>query len=173
MRKDSISKDALEKALLIYNEHGHQIVDYDFSHPSTDYKRGTVEEPETTSKLKAAYNELSPAEVMNGERFEKLEEQSEALDRRIDEQQNKLRICRMRGNFKEVQRCMQEMKDMIKEREALDAKMAVAGPGGNMNYETQNRYERTMDQEDSYSEMQEIGTQIEALEEMLKAYMEQ
>jgi len=79
----------------------------------------------------------------------------------------------MRGNFKEVQRCMQEMKDMIKEREALDAKMAVAGPGGNMNYETQNRYERTMDQEDSYSEMQEIGTQIEALEEMLKAYMEQ
>lgn len=173
MRKDSIDNSALEKAYLIYQEHGHQILDYDFSHPPTDYKRGTVEEPENTSKLQQYYEELNPQEVMNGERFEKLNKQSESLDRRIDEQQNKLRVCRMRGNFKEVQRCMQEMKNLIKEREDLDAKMSVAGSGGNVNYESQNRYERTMDQQNSYSEMQEIGDQIVALEEMLKSYIAQ
>ena len=57
MRKDSINNEALEKAYLIYKEHGHQIVDYDFSHPPTDYAKGTVMEPESTSKLKEAYNE--------------------------------------------------------------------------------------------------------------------
>jgi hypothetical protein len=34
-------------------------------------------------------------------------------------------------------------------------------------------YNRTYEQESSYSEMEEIGSQIEALEEMLKAYLEE
>jgi len=59
MRKDSINQDAIEQAYLIYKEHGHQIVDYDFSHSPTDYARGTVMEPENTSKLRQAFNELS------------------------------------------------------------------------------------------------------------------
>ena len=173
MRKDSINQDAIEKAYLIFKEHGHQIVDYDFSHPPTDYARGTVMEPEENSKLRQAFNELTPANVMQGDKYEDLEKQAHALNLKIDKQQEKLRVCRMRGNFQEFHRCMQEMQDMIKEKERLDAKMAVAAPGGNVGQKQMTDYDRTMDQESSYSEMEEIGSQIEALEEMMKAYMEQ
>jgi hypothetical protein len=171
MRKDSINNEAIEKAYLIYKEHGHQIVDYDFSHPPTDYKRNTVEEPEHTSKLRDAFNELLPANVMQGDKYEDLEKQAHALNLKIDKQQEKLRVCRMRGNFQEFHRCMQEMQDMIKEKERLDAKMAVAAPGGNAGQKQMTDYNRTYEQETSYSEMEEIGSQIQALEEMLKEYM--
>ena len=171
MRKDSINQDAIEKAYLIFKEHGHQIVDYDFSHPPTDYARGTVEEPEHTSKLKEAFNELLPANVMQGDKYEDLEKQAHALNLKIDKQQDKLRVCRMRGNFAEFHRCMQEMQNMIKEKERLDAKMAVAAPGGNAGQKQMTDYNRTYEQETSYSEMEEIGSQIAALEEMMKAHM--
>lgn len=171
MRKDSINNEAIEKAYLIYKEHGHQIVDYDFSHSPTDYARGTVLEPESTSKLREAFNELTPANVMNGERYEDLEKQAEALNLRIDGQQNKLRICRMRGNFQEFHRCMKEMQEMIKEKERLDAKMAVAAPGGNAGQKQMEDYNRTYEQEDCYSEMSEIGDQIAALEEKMREFL--
>lgn len=173
MRKDSINQDAIEKAYLIFKEHGHQIVDYDFSHPPTDYARSTVMEPDGNSKLRQAFNELTPANVSNGERYEDLKKQSEALDLRIDKQQDKLRVCRLRGNFAEFHRCMKEMQDMIKEKERLDAKMAVAAPGGNAGQKQMDDYNRTYEQESSYSEMEEIGSKIEALEEMMRSYMEQ
>ena len=173
MRKDSINNEAIEKAYLIYKEHGHQIVDYDFSHPPTDYKRNTVEEPEVTSKLRDAFNELLPANVMQGDKYEDLEKQAHALNLRIDQQQDKLRVCRMRGNFQEFHRCMQEMQDMIKEKERLDAKMAVAAPGGNAGQKQMEDYNRTYEQESSYSEMEDLGAQIAALEEMLQDYMEE
>ena len=173
MRKDSINNEALEKAYLIFKEHGHQIVDYDFSHPPTDYARGTVEEPEQNSKLREAFNELLPANVMQGDKYEDLENQAHALNLKIDKQQDKLRVCRMRGNFQEFHRCMQEMQDMIKEKERLDAKMAVAAPGGNAGQKQQTDYNRTYEQETSYSEMEDLGSQIAALEEMLQEYLEQ
>ena len=173
MRKDSIQNEALEKAYLIYKENGHQIIDYDFSHPPTDYARGTVEEPEHNSKLREAFNELLPANVMQGDKYEDLEKQAHALNLRIDKQQDKLRVCRMRGNFAEFHRCMKEMQDMIKEKERLDAKMAVAAPGGNVGQKQMTDYNRTYEQETSYSEMEDLGAQIAALEEMLQEYMEQ
>jgi hypothetical protein len=171
MRKDSISQDALEKALLIYAEHGHKTEDWSFSHPPTDYKRGTVEEPETTSHLKEAFNELLPANVMQGDKYEDLEKQAEALNLRIDQQQDKLRVCRLRGNFAEFHRCMKEMQEMIKEKERLDARMAVAAPGGNAGQKQQTDYNRTYEQETSYSEMEDIGSQIAALEESMREFM--
>jgi len=171
MRKDSINNEAIEKAYLIYKEHGHQIVDYDFSHPPTDYKRNTIEEPEHTSKLRDAFNELLPANVMQGDKYEDLEKQAHALNLRIDKQQDKLRVCRMRGNFQEFHRCMKEMQDMIKEKERLDAKMAVSAPGGNAGQKQMTDYNRTYEQESSYSEMEDLGAQIAALEEMLQEYM--
>ena len=171
MRKDSISNEALEKALLIYAEHGHKTEDWSFSHPPTDYKRGTVEEPEHTSSLKQAFNELLPANVMQGDKYENLEKQAEALNLRIDQQQDKLRICRLRGNFAEFHRCMKEMQEMIKEKERLDAKMAVAAPGGNAGQKQIDDYNRTYEQETSYSEMEDIGAQIAALEEAMKIYL--
>jgi hypothetical protein len=171
MRKDSISQDALEKALLIYAEHGHKTEDWSFSHPPTDYKRGTVEEPEHTSHLKEAFNELLPANVMQGDKYEDLEKQAHALNLRIDQQQDKLRVCRMRGNFAEFHRCMKEMQDMIKEKERLDARMAVAAPGGNAGQKQMEDYNRTYEQETSYSEMEDIGSQIAALEEAMREFM--
>lgn len=171
MRKDSINPESLEAAYLIFAERGHQILDY--SHDPTDYSRGTVEEPEQNSKLREAFNELLPANVMNGERFEDLEKKAHSLNLKIDEQQNKLRVCRMRGNFAEFHRCMKEMQDLIKEKERLDAKMAVAAPGGNAGQKQQVDYNRTYEQETSYSEMEDLGAQIAALEEMLQDYMEQ
>jgi len=172
MRKDSINNEALEKAYLIFKEHGHQIVDYDFSHAPTDYNRNTVREPENTSVVEGAFNELNPANVSNGFRYEDLKKQSEDLDLRIDEQQDKLRVCRLRGNFKEFHRCMQRMQDMIKEKERLDAKMAVATPGGNAGQKQMDDYDRTYDQDDSYySEMVSIADRIAALEEALQEHM--
>jgi hypothetical protein len=171
MRKDSISQDALEKALLIYAEHGHKTEDWSFSHPPTDYKRGTVEEPEHTSHLKEAFNELLPANVMQGDKYEDLEKQAHALNLRIDQQQDKLRVCRLRGNFSEFHRCMKEMQEMIKEKERLDARMAVAAPGGNAGQKQMEDYNRTYEQETSYSEMEDIGSQIAALEEAMREFM--
>lgn len=173
MRKDSIDQKAIEAAYLIYNERGHKIEDYEFSHPPTDYARGTVEEPAHNSKLREAFNELLPANVMQGDKYEDLEKQAHALNLRIDKQQDKLRVCRMRGNFAEFHRCMQEMQNMIKEKERLDAKMAVAAPGGNAGQKQMTDYNRTYEQETSYSEMEDLGAQIAALEEMLQEYMEE
>ena len=169
MRKDSIDQKAIETAYLIYSERGHQIVDY--SHPPTDYARNTVMEPEATSKLRQAFNELSPANVMQGDKYEDLEKQAHALNLRIDKQQDKLRVCRLRGNFQEFHRCMQEMQDMIKQKEALDARMAVAAPGGNAGQKQMTDYNRTYEQETSYSEMVNIGDQITALEDKMREFM--
>jgi hypothetical protein len=143
----------------------------DYSHDPTDYQRGTVMEPEVTSKLKQAYNELLPANVSNGERYQNLQSQVEALDLRIDEQQNKLRVCRMRGNFQEFHRCMKEMQDMIKEKERLDAAMAVATPGGNVGQKQMSDYDRTMDQDD-FSEMSELSERIASLEAAMAEYLQ-
>ena len=169
MRKDSIDQKAIETAYLIYSERGHQIVDY--SHPPTDYARNTVMEPEATSKLRQAFNELSPANVMQGDKYEDLEKQAHALNLRIDKQQDKLRVCRLRGNFQEFHRCMQEMQDMIKQKEALDARMAVAAPGGNAGQKQMTDYNRTHEQETSYSEMVNIGDQITSLEDKMREFM--
>lgn len=169
MRKDSINSEAIEKAYLIFKEHGHQTVD--FSHSPTDYSRGTVLEPEHTSKLKEAYNELSSANVMNGERYEALAARSATLDAQIDAQQDRLRVCRMRGNFQEFHRCMKEMQEMIKEKEGIDAKMAVAAPGGNAGQKQMDDYNRTYEQDD-FSEIQSLSERISELENLLLQFAE-
>lgn len=173
MRKDSINNEALEKAYLIFKEHGHQIVDYDFSHAPTDYMRGTVEEPEQVSVVEGAFKELTPANVQNGFRYEDLERKEHELNLKIDEQQNKLRMCRLRGNFQEFHRCMKVMQDLIKEKEGLDAQMAVAAPGGNAGQKQMEDYNRTYDQSTSYSEVLDLSDRIAALEERIRAYTEQ
>jgi hypothetical protein len=50
--------------------------------------------------------------------------------------------------------------------------MAVAAPGGNAGQKQMEDYNRTYEQESSYSEMEDIGAQIAALEETMKAYLE-
>ena len=158
--------------MLIYAERGHKIEEYDFAHKPTDYYRNTVMEPEANSVIEGAFKELTPANVQNGFRYEELKKKWDELNLKIDEQQNKIRMCRMRGNFQEFHRCMQQMYDMIKEKERIDALMAVETPGGNAGQKQMTDYNRTYEQATSYSEMEDIGMQIEALEEKMREYLE-
>jgi hypothetical protein len=166
MRKDSIDTKAIEAAYLIYKEHGHQIVDYDFSHPPTDYKRNTVEEPEATSHLKEAFNELLPNKPQN-EEFNRLAERDDQIEREIDSLQQAMKVSRQRGAFQQLQGQMKKMHDLIKEKERIDAKMSVA----NLGAAQMDVYNDTMEQD--YSEMQSIGDQIAALEVRMLEYKEQ
>lgn len=166
MRKDSIQTEAIEKAYLIYSERGHQIEDYDFSHAPTDYKRGTVEEPEQTSSLDGAFKEILPKTQQNAEEFNALADRQEQLRGRIDSLQDAMKVTRQRGNFQQLQNQMKQMHDLIKEKERLDAQMATA----NLGAAQMSVYQDTMDQDD-FSEMQEIGAQIAALEEKMREFM--
>jgi hypothetical protein len=47
----------------------------------------------------------------------------------------------------------------------------VAAPGGNAGQKQMTDYNRTYEQESSYSEMAEIGSQIAALEEKMREFM--
>ena len=166
MRKDSISNEAIEKALLIYKEHGHQIVDYDFSHPPTDYKRGTVEEPEHTSKLRDTYNELLPATARNQE-FNSLARRDEEIQKEIEGIQQAMVTSRRMGNFQMLQNQMKGMQALIKEKERIDAKMAVA----NLGAAEMDVYNNTMEGDCEYSEMSDISSRIEQLEQAMKEMM--
>ena len=167
MRKDSINQDAIEKAYLIYKEHGHQIVDYDFSHPPTDYSRGTVQEPEHTSKLKEAYNELLPPTARNAE-FNALTQADDALEEQIANLQQAMVTSRRMGNFQMLQNQMKQVQALIKQKEAVNARQAVA----NLGAAQMEVYNDTMDQDsDDFSEMQDIGSQIAALEEKMREFL--
>ena len=165
MRKDSIDTKAIEAAYLIYKEHGHQIVDYDFSHPPTDYKRGTAEEPEVTSKLRDAFNELLPEKPRNAE-FNRLAERDDQIENEIEALQQAMKVSRQRGAFQQLQAQMKQMYALIKEKERIDAKMAVA----NLGAAQMDVYDNTMNQE--YSEIQTIQDQIASLEAKLLEYRE-
>ena len=167
MRKDSIDNSALEKAYLIYKEHGHQIVDY--THPPTDYKRKTVEEPEHTSKLRDSYSELLPPEARNRE-FNALATRDNQIQGELAELQQQMATSRQRGNFQMLQNQIKRMESLIKEKEAVDAKMAVA----NLGAAEMDVYKDTMNQScNDYSEVESLSARIAALEEMIQSYTEE
>lgn len=165
MRKDSINQKAIEQAYLIYSEKGHKIVDYSFSHPPTDYARNTTMEPEKNSKLKESFNELLPPSPRNAE-FNSLAQRDDAIEAQVADLQQAMRISRQRGNFQQLQSQMRQMNDLMKEKEAIDAKMAVS----NLGAAQMDVYDDSMDQED-FSEMSEIGAQIAALEAKMTEFM--
>jgi hypothetical protein len=165
MRKDSISQKAIESAYLIFAERGHKIVDYDFSHKSTDYKRNTVEEPEHTSQLKQAFNELLPEKPQNAE-FNRLAERDDQIENEIELLQQAMKVSRQRGAFQQLQTQMKQMYALIKEKERIDAKMAVA----NLGAAQMDVYNDSMQQ--NYSEIQTIQDQIASLEAKLLEYRE-
>ena len=169
MRKDSINQSAVEKAYLIYSERGMQTVDYDFSHTPTDYARGTVLEPESVGEIDGKYHEILPAGVMSGGKFDDLAGKAKELNLAIDEMQNMMRISRERGSFQQLQNQMKQMQKLVKDKEAIDAKMAVADLGRAQ----MSTYNRTMNQEDSYAErLDAIGSRIAEIEAKLLEYSE-
>ena len=167
MRKDSISEKAIEQAYLIYSERGHQVLDY--SHTPTDYARGTVMEPENTSVINSRFGEILPENVRGDGEYDSLAEQEKSLDLRIDSLQGEMQTSRMRGNFKGLQAQMKQMHDLIKAKEALDAKLSTLDLGRKQ----MDDYNRTMNQEDSYSEhIQSVGSRIAELEAKLHEFRE-
>ena len=166
MRKDSIDQKAIEAAYLIFSERGIQTVDY--GHPSTDYMRGTVMEPEQTSVINSRFGELLPVGTEDGGEYDDLFAQESELDLRIDSLQQEMKVSRMRGNFQGLQSQMKEIKELVKRKEAIDAKMAVLDLGRKQ----MDDYNRTFDQSDSYSEMVQLGGKIAELEAKLHQYSE-
>jgi uncharacterized protein YdcH (DUF465 family) len=166
MRKDSINQDAIEKAYLIYSEHGHQTVDYDFSHPPTDYKRGTVEEPESTSKLRDSYNELLPGGVRKSE-FDSLVAKKDQIEKEIEGLQAAMVDSRARGNFQGLQNQMRQLKDKVKEKESIDAKMAAT----NLELTQDNMHKSDAHDHSEFAEMGDLASRIADLETALKGFM--
>jgi hypothetical protein len=167
MRKDSIDQKAIEAAYLIYSERGLKIVDYDFSHPSTDYQRGTVMEPESNGKLKQSFNEILPSKPSN-ERFNSLQRRDDEIEEAIENLQQEMKLSRQRGAFQQLQNQMRQMNALIKEKERINADMAVENLGAAQT----EVYDDTMDQDD-FSEMSDIGSKIADLEARLMEYREQ
>ena len=164
MRKDSISQESLEKAYLIFSERGHKIEGYDFSHPPTDYSRKTVMEPEHTSKLRDAYNELLPPSARNAE-YNALANRDDDIEAQIERLQGAMAMSRRMGNFQMLQNQMKQMDELVKEKERNDARMAVS----NLAAAQMDVYDDTMDQD--FAELEDIGSRIAQLEEAMKEFM--
>lgn len=126
-------------------------------------------EPENTSVINSRFGEILPENVRNDGEYDSLAEQEKSLDLRIDSLQGEMRTSRMRGNFQGLQAQMKEMHDLIKAKEALDAKLSTLDLGRKQ----MDDYNRTMNQEDSYSEhIQSVGSRIAELEAKLQEYRE-
>jgi hypothetical protein len=78
-----------------------------------------------------------------------------------------MRISRQRGSFQQLQDQMRQMNALMKEKEAIDAKMAVA----NLGAAQMDVYDDSMRQDD-FSEMSDIGAQIAALEAKMIEFRE-
>jgi tryptophan 2,3-dioxygenase len=76
-------------------------------------------------------------------------------------------VSRERGSFQQLQRQMQQVKDLIKEKEFIDSQMATA----NLGAAQMDVYNDTM-QQDDFSEMASIGEQIAALEAKMIEFRE-
>lgn len=156
MRKDSIKQDALDKALQMFSERGLQIEG--FTHTPTNYAKGTVMEPEVISTLKPSFKE-----------YEDLGEKHRELTKGIEELNEKMKLSRQRGAFQLLQEQMRTVKDLVKQREAIDAKMAVI----DLARKKEDDRRIASKQEVSYSErIQSVSERISKLEEMILSYSE-
>ena len=106
---------------------------------------------------------------MDGDRYDDMEDAAGQLNLQIDSLQSQMRVSRERGSFQQLQEQMRRMQGLIKQKEALDARMAV----DNLGRKQMGDYNRTMNQEDSYSEsIGTIGERIAELETRLLEYCE-
>jgi hypothetical protein len=159
MRKDSLKEEALQQAYLIYAERGgFQTMDY--SHTPTDYMRGTVMEPENVSTIDGRYAESAE--------FQAHSARMKAINVEVASLEDQMKVCRQRGNFRDLQRCMKRMAGLMKEKEDIDAKMAVE----NLGAAQMAVYNSTMDQDDRFSEMKAMEQRIADLEARILEFSE-
>jgi TolA-binding protein len=160
MRKDAISEDALKNAYLIFREKGHQTLD--FTHESTDYFRGTVLEPQNTSVVDNAYDELYPTSRQS--RQSELEQRGHGIEDQIERVQEKIRMSRLQGNFQALQTQLKELAALTKEKSRIDAAAAVNDLGAAQT----NQYEGMM----GYSESVDLDQKIASLESRIRDFVE-
>jgi len=160
MRKDAISENALNNAYLIYAEKGHQTLD--FTHESTDYFRGTVLEPQNTSVVDNAYDELYPASRQS--RQSALEQQGYGVEDQIERVQEKIRVSRLQGNFQALQIQLKELAALTKEKSRIDAAAAVNDLGAAQT----DQYDGMM----GYSESINLDEKIASLESRIRDFAE-
>jgi len=160
MRKDAINEGALQSAYLIYAEKGHQTLD--FSHESTDYFRGTVLEPQNTSVVDNAYDELYPTSRQS--RQSALEQQGYGIENQIERVQEKIRMSRLQGNFQALQTQLKELAALTKEKSRIDAAAAVNDLGTAQT----DQYEGMM----GYSESVDLDQKIASLESRIRDFAE-
>lgn len=156
MRKDSIDSEAYEKALQMFAERGLQIEG--FMHTPANYAKGTVLEPEAISTLRPSFKE-----------YEDLGKKHKEITDRIDALNEMMKASRQRGAFQVLQNQMKEVKELVKQRESIDAKMSVA----DLARKKEDDRRLAAKQEVSYSEkIQEVGDRIAKLEQMLLSFSE-
>lgn len=156
MRKDSIKQDALEKALQMFSERGLQIEGY--THTPANYAKGTILEPEAISTLRPSFKE-----------YEDLGSKHRELTKSIEELNEKMKLSRQRGAFQALQEQMRTVKDLVKQREDIDAKMAVI----DLARKKEDDRRLASRQEVSYAErIQSVSERIAKLEEMIVSYSE-
>lgn len=142
MRKDRISKEALDKVTRAYSQKR-----------TTDYARGTVLQPEVETGLRPSFSE-----------YEALGKSHSELTKKIEDINEKMKLSRQRGAFKTLQDQMREIKQLVKEREDIDAKMASL----DLARKKTDDHKIATGQELSYSEkLDSVADRISDLEQML------
>lgn len=115
-------------------------------------------EPESISKLRASFGE-----------YEMLGEQHREVSSRIEALQEAMKMSRQRGAFQALQNQMREIKELVKKKEDLDAKMAVA----DLARKKDDDHRLAMQQETSYSEqLDSVSGRISQLAEMVVEFSE-
>jgi hypothetical protein len=143
MRKDSISKEALDRVTRAYTQKR-----------TTDYARGTILQPDVETGLRPSFGE-----------YENLGKEHSALTQKIESLNDKMKLSRQRGAFKALQEQMKEVKNLVKQREDIDSKMATLDLARK---KTDDHLIATR-QELSYSEkLESVSQRLASLEELLQ-----
>lgn len=142
MRKDKISKEAYDRAIQAY------------SHKPTDYAKGTVLEPTVNLGLRPSFGEYEGF----GQEHTDLTNQIEAIN-------EKMKLSRQRGAFQALQSQMRQVKELVKKREDIDAKMATL----DLARKKTDDHRIATGEELSYSEkIDTVSNRIARLESLLK-----
>lgn len=116
-------------------------------------------EPEVTSSLKASFYE-----------YETLGKKHREVSSRIENLNEAMKLSRQRGAFQQLQAQMKEVKELVKQKEDLDGKMAVA----DLARKKDDDHRLAVKQEVSYSEqLSSVGSRIAELEAQMFSYAEQ
>lgn len=86
----------------------------EYTHAPTDYFKNTVMEPKVVMPMRPSFGE-----------YDDLGKKHDGISAKIEALNEKMKFSRQRGAFQALQTQMKEVKDLVKERERIDAQMAT------------------------------------------------